>query len=107
MMWIEVDPADIPVSAFEPPKADPSFELSIAPNPVASMAQLSATFEGGNPVLVEIFDLVGNLVQQQRLSQNSAGRQTFSLPVQHLQAGTYMVRVSEGGRFGVAKLLKM
>jgi hypothetical protein len=107
MMWIEVDPADIPVSAFEPPKADPVFELALAPNPVASTAQLSATFEGGSPVLVEIFDLMGNVVQQQCFSQNGAGRQTLTLPVQNLPAGTYMVRVSEGGRFGVAKLLKM
>jgi len=103
---IEVS-VDSIVSVFNPPAPDLSFELSLAPNPVSSVAQLSATFEGNAPALVEVFDLTGKLVQQYRLPQNGTGRQTLTLPVQHLQNGTYSVRVTQGGRFGIAKLVKI
>lgn len=107
--WFEVPTDSIPafVSVFNPPSADPSFELVIAPNPVTSVAQLSATFEGSGPALVEVFDVMGKLVQQYRLPQNGTGRQTLTLPVHNLQTGTYSVRVTQGGRFGIAKLLKI
>jgi hypothetical protein len=107
IMWVEVEPADIPVSIFNPPSPDLSFDLLISPNPAASVAQLTANFEGSAPALIEVFDLMGNLVQQYRLPQNGTGRQTMTLPVQNLQTGTYMIRVTQGGRFGIAKLLKI
>ena len=107
--FFEVPVDSIPafVSVFNPPAADPAFDLSISPNPAASTVQLSATFEGNAPALVEVFDLVGKLVQQFRLPQNGTGRQTLTLPVQHLPVGTYAVRVTQDGRFGIAKLLKI
>lgn len=107
--WFEVPTDDIPafVGAFNPPGADPAFDLSLSPNPASSSVQLSATFDGSTPALVEVFDLMGNLVQQYRLPQNGTGRQTLTLPVQQLHAGTYAVRVTQGGRFGIAKLLKI
>jgi hypothetical protein len=107
--FIEVPTDSIPafVGVFNPPAADPAFDLAISPNPVASSVQLSATFDGNSPALVEVFDLVGNLVQQYRLPQNGTGRQTLTMPVQNLPVGTYAVRVTQGGRFGIAKLLKI
>ncbi|GAB4486975.1 MAG: hypothetical protein OHK0019_01450 [Saprospiraceae bacterium] len=106
MQFIEVS-VDSIVSVFNPPSPDLSFDLSLAPNPVSSVAQLSATFKGNSPALVEVFDLTGKLVQQYRLPQNGTGRQTLTLPVQYLQNGTYSVRVTQGGRFGIAKLVKI
>lgn len=105
--FFEVPVDAIPVSVFNPPVADPALDLAIWPNPAATTIQLSATFEGNSPALVEVFDLVGNLVQQYRLPQNGTGRQTLTVPVQFLQTGTYIVRVTQEGRFGIAKLLKI
>lgn len=107
--WFEVPTDDIPafVGAFDPPSADPAFDLALSPNPASSSVLLSATFDGSAPAQVEVFDLMGNLVQQYRLPQNGTGRQALTLPVQHLQAGTYAVRVTQGGRFGITKLLKI
>lgn len=106
MMWVEVDPADIPVGVLEAPKADPAFDISIAPNPAVSVAQLTVTLSGDGAALVEVFDLLGKRVLQNRVPNTGAGAQTLNLPVQHLQTGIYHVRVTEGSRFGIAKLLK-
>ncbi|HRI59294.1 MAG TPA: T9SS type A sorting domain-containing protein [Saprospiraceae bacterium] len=107
--WFAVPTDDIPafVSVFNPPAADEAFDLVLSPNPAATSVQLSATFEGNNPAIVEVFDAMGRLVQQYRLPQNGAGRQTLTVPVQQLQTGTYSVRVTQDGRFGITKLLKI
>lgn len=107
--WFEVPTAAIPdfVSVFNPPAADAGFDLALTPNPASAVVHLSATFEGETPALVEIFDLTGSRVQQFRLPQNGTGRQTLAVPVQNLQAGTYSVRVTQGNRFGIVKLLKI
>lgn len=107
LLWVEVDPADIPTGIVESPKPDPALALSLAPNPATSLVQLSGTFAGdGGTIAVEIFDLMGRRVQQNSFASSGAGRQTLNIPVQHLQAGTYYMRVMEGKRFDIAKLLK-
>lgn len=106
IMWVEVDPANVPVGVLEAPRPDPSFALSLAPNPAASVVQLTVTLSGDGAALVEVFDMLGRRVLQNSIANNNAGSQTVSLPVQHLQTGTYQVRVRENGRFGIAKLLK-
>src|SRR5690606_8591974 len=58
MMWVEVEPADIPVGVLEAPKPDPAFDISIAPNPAVSVAQLTVTLSGEGNALVEVFDLL-------------------------------------------------
>ncbi len=106
--FIEVPLDSIPafVGVFNPPAPDASFDLQLAPNPAATVTQLSATLTGNEPALVEIIDLNGRLARQFRLPVNGSGRQILSLPVQNLAAGVYSVRVSQSGRFGVTKLLK-
>lgn len=112
MNWIEVDTSVLPrsplVGISEPKGLDPAFALKISPNPVTSMAQLSATLRGAGPARVEVFDLYGKRVQELLFPVgNGAGRQHLSLPVQNLQNGTYFVRVSEGTRFSFEKFVKM
>ena len=106
MMWVEVAPTDIPTGILETPKPAPAFALGISPNPATSAVQLSATLSGEGVVLIEIFDLLGKRVLQNRMPNTGAGDQILNLPLQNLQAGIYQVRVTEGNRFGIAKLLK-
>lgn len=107
MIWVAVDKDSIPqalVGTFEPAKADPAFALRISPNPASTTAYLSAQLTGTASTRVEMFDLLGRPVQQMELGTVS-GVQSIPLSLQNLPAGTYWVRVTEGGRFGVTKLL--
>ena len=107
--WFEV-PTDA-IAAFvdvnDPAASASAFELALTPNPVSTVAQLAATFDSNAPVVVEIFDMTGQRVQQQRLPAGGTGRQMLGLPVQNLSAGTYFVRVTQNGQAGMVKLLKV
>lgn len=109
--WFEVDADSLPPSppvnsVFDPQGADPSFALRVSPNPVSSAAVLSATLRGDGAARAEVFDLLGNRLQELRFGFGD-GRQQVNLPVAQLPAGTYFVRVTEGQRFGIEKFVKM
>ncbi|MCC6411268.1 MAG: T9SS type A sorting domain-containing protein [Saprospiraceae bacterium] len=105
--WVEIDNDSVPayVNNFEPARPDATFEISLSPNPVSSVTQLSATFQGSDNASIEVFDAFGRMVYNQRLSTQS-GRQTFLLPVQHLTTGAYIVRVQEGSNFATVRMVK-
>ncbi len=107
IVFVAVDKDSIPqalVGTLEPAKADAGFDLRVTPNPASSTAVLSAQLSGTAPARVEVFDLLGRPVQQLDLG-TVGGQQSVQLSVQQLPAGTYWVRVTEGGRFGITKLL--
>ncbi len=107
MTFVSIDKQDIAqavVGTFEQPKADPTFVLHLLPNPATTTARLSVQLTGTAPARVEVFDLLGRSVQAIDLG-TVAGRQSVELGVQRLAAGVYWVRVTEGARFGVTKLV--
>lgn len=106
LLWIEVPPTDIPgtVGTFAPPSPSASMNLMLSPNPATESTLLSATLSGEGDVTVEIFDLMGRRVFQNNLPAVE-GRQGLVVPVQHLTAGTYWVRLSEGTQFDIAKMV--
>ncbi len=107
MTWVAVDKADIPqalVGTFERPQPDPAFALEIKPNPATTTARLSARMTGTAPARVEVFDVLGRSVQVMSLG-TVAGQQSVDVGVQHLATGVYWVRVTEGARFGMTKLV--
>lgn len=109
--WFEVVADSLPPSppvnsVFSPKGADPAFALKVSPNPASASAVLSASLRGDGPARAEVFDLLGNRVQELRFGFGE-GRQSLSLPVSQLPAGTYFVRVTEGQRFGIEKFVKM
>ncbi|MBX2889408.1 MAG: T9SS type A sorting domain-containing protein [Saprospiraceae bacterium] len=105
--WFEVPTDFLTNSIFDLPQADAAFDLALSPNPATSTTQLSAHLTGDAPAMVEVFDSFGRLAQQYRFPSNGHERQTMTLPVQHLPIGIYAVRVTQGGRFGIVKLLRM
>jgi hypothetical protein len=104
LLWVEVNPLEIPGTSGTLSPKNPELALSITPNPASSNALLTAHFSGKDDVMVEIFDLMGRRVYQSNLTA-AAGRQVISLPVQNLLSGSYWVRVTEGNQFGITKLL--
>ncbi len=110
MNWFEIDTSAMPpsptVGVFEPKNADPAFALKVSPSPASSVAVLSATLRGDGAARAEVFDLMGNRVQELRFGTGE-GRQQIYLSVAQLPSGTYFVRVTEGQRFGIEKFVKM
>ena len=107
IMWVSVEKDSIAqalVGTFEAPQADPTFAMRLMPNPATTLARLVLQLAGTAPARVEVFDVLGRPVQRLELD-TAAGQQGLDLDVQHLAAGMYWVRVMEGARFGVTKLV--
>lgn len=101
LLWIELDKSEIPTTnTFSP--ITPSLEVRISPNPASEQAFLTANVEANTDVLVEIFDLMGQRVFQNKLSPQE-GTNTLTLPAKNLPNGTYWVRVTQGRQFGITK----
>lgn len=107
MMWVAVEKDSIAqalVGTFEAPQADPTFAMRLAPNPATTTARLSLQLAGTAPARVEVFDVLGRPVQRLELG-TVTGQRAVDLSAAQLAAGTYWVRVTEGARFGVTKLV--
>jgi hypothetical protein len=65
---------------------------------------LSANLTGSGEVVVEIFNMMGSRVFQSNMN-STQGRQSLVLPTQNLLSGTYWVRVTEGSKFDITKLV--
>lgn len=59
--------------------------LLLSPNPATNMLYVQAT--GNEPVTIQIADVTGHILQQQKISLN--GNTSFSVNVQQLPAGNY------------------
>lgn len=75
-------------------------QVRFYPNPVESVL-LVELLEAG-PAEVQLYDLQGRLLQTHLLQ----GAQAHSLDVQSLHAGMYLVRVQQGGKLKVYKMVK-
>jgi hypothetical protein len=72
------------------------------PNPVSSMLYLNLP-EGSAGAMIEIRDVAGRIVLSSRLANES---NTSGIPVNHLKAGVYIVRVEAPGVSRVEKIVK-
>ncbi len=97
--------------AFEFPTGssnDPAYqplELQIAPNPAGAQARVSFESETSGTAAVEVFDLYGKMVYNQR-NPVGTGAQMLQFMTEQWPAGTYLVRVLNGRQMGTAKLVK-
>lgn len=83
-----------------------AFDLSVAPNPARDFIQLTTNLTPSNNYQVEIYNLNGQLMQQQ-LSPFSAGEQNATIPVSSLTGGIYIIRVSNGREAANLKFVKL
>lgn len=77
--------------------------LNIYPNPASDMFTLSLPKESKLPLTVEIFDLLGSSVSKQ--SNLLAGKLEYSLPIDGLKNGIYLVKVSMNQTVKTVKLV--
>jgi len=92
-VWIE---ADLNTTAIDDRTAVGTFD--VFPNP--AMDQITVLLEGMGLVAYAILDTQGRLVQEGRLS-----RERSTVPVGHLQRGTYILRLDQGGAISQARVV--
>lgn len=80
-----------------------SFE--VYPNPATSIASVEFTLENKDDVTVEVFSKVGTLVYSNSAPSLSAGEHSFSIPVDGLSKGLYMVNIRTGAGSVMKKLV--
>ena len=79
----------------ENPVLDGNSSLVAYPNPVDATLNVEFTqSESFSTILVS--DLLGRLVQQQKVEANGTGLQKASLDVSQLQPGSYLLQVLDG-----------
>jgi PKD repeat protein len=78
--------------------------LVLVPNPAEDMAQ--AIFNStGERIQMDLLDVTGRLVRAIYQGQAAAGQQRMDVAVGDLQGGVYFVRMMQGGRSEVARLV--
>lgn len=77
--------------------------LSIYPNPASGMFTLSLPKESKMPLSIEIFNLLGSSVTKQ--SNLAAGKLEYALPIEGLEKGIYLVKVSMNQSVKTVKLV--
>ncbi|MCR5886914.1 T9SS type A sorting domain-containing protein [Hymenobacter sp. J193] len=80
--------------------------IALYPNPTGANASLQLTgLRGTEPVQVEVFNSVGQLMQRHRIAP-AGGVGTCLLPVQQLRSGVYTVRLSTSAGTSMQRLVR-
>jgi len=74
--------------------AETNIDVNIYPNPVADLAQIHYKLDKAGDVEFQIFDLQGRMVKLITLNNMSAGDNDYSIEVDDLQSGAYMIRMN-------------
>jgi hypothetical protein len=81
--------------------------LSIYPTPATDAIQIEVELLSGSPVIIEVFDAVGRLVENRPTVFQSAGTHVHVLDTSSLTSGAYFVRVSAGRVFQTGTFIKL
>ncbi len=84
--------SNVIVDTEETPEASAS-ALRAFPNPASGAATVAVTLDRAQAVTLTVHDLLGREVATLASGETAAGETRFALPVQSLQAGTYLVRL--------------
>jgi len=71
-------------------------EISVYPNPVVNQGFISFTLLENNPVTIEIFNSIGQLVNKNEKGMMNPGMYDFELETKGLNKGVYFVKVNIG-----------
>jgi hypothetical protein len=81
-------------------------KISVYPNPFNQNIITEFYLDGNNQTNIEIFDLSGRLLYEMHL-QTRSGKNTISLPLEHISDGTYIIHVKTSDRIlGIQKIIK-
>lgn len=87
------------------PLALPAVDVRLYPNPASSSANITLHLISDAQIAIEIFDLSGRSCMPPERMKLLAGSQTFTIPLQQLLPGFYVVRIHVGDLVVNRKLL--
>lgn len=79
--------------------AENALQAKLYPNPTSDWFELLINFEETNDLVVEVYDMLGNLVMTESKGQFGVGETTVRIDAQDLEIGNYVVQVISGSRF--------
>jgi GEVED domain/Secretion system C-terminal sorting domain/Fibronectin type III domain len=80
--------------------------LSVYPNPFTDRIQLDFELQKASPVLIQLYNLNGQLVQVLQSDQLSTGEQRIELLTAELSAGMYLIQLATEEDVVIRKLVK-
>ncbi|MCO5251518.1 MAG: DUF1501 domain-containing protein [Candidatus Kapabacteria bacterium] len=83
----------------------PQAHLSVYPNPVVNRAFINHTFDGTSAAKCSILDYTGRLLFESNI--NIINGNAIELDLSQFPSGTYIVKISNGKKFGTIKLMKI
>jgi hypothetical protein len=82
-----------------------SVDVTMYPNPVNGQATLSFNLNESSNVSYQVFDLTGRMVMNQGLGRFAEGEHQVSFNAENLSAGSYILRLNQGGSTASVKFL--
>ncbi len=106
--WVDVNKDSIPVFIVDTytPVGVKKLEISIAPNPVSDILNISAVLPGAEPARIQVIDMTGRVVLEQYMAAAYLSKGNV-LPIAQLQPGVYQVVVTQKGYAGTQKVVKI
>lgn len=106
MMWIGVDPTEIPTDVSDV-AAEPVV-MNISPNPAnGDGILLNFNLESGGETLVQLIDIRGSVVQTVHAGALGAGPNQIRINTAGRADGVYFVRLQAGRQSGIKKIVLM
>ncbi|MEP7235644.1 MAG: T9SS type A sorting domain-containing protein, partial [Ignavibacteriota bacterium] len=96
----------IPAISKVETSTNPKTTLSIIPNPISSLAEISYSLENSGIVSLEIYDELGRIVASQISNQRQEiGKHNISVDMKNLSSGIYHCRLRTGGDDKISKFV--
>lgn len=83
------------------------FNVTAFPNPCIEYTEFSFELTENSDVMIEIFNLNGQLIKQFKVDNMSPGSQTIQFNARSIKSGIYTYRVSGSGALSYGKLIKL
>jgi len=80
--------------------------ISISPNPVLTSAQISYDLDSDGKVRLEIYNIMGQKVNEPVNTYQLAGKNILDLPLDYLEKGHYLIKISTTDQTYLSKFIK-
>ena len=89
----------------ETPSVNTAVNVNIYPNPVVNQATVNFELKESNMVSYQVFDMTGRMVMSQNLGRLAEGQHQVNISAENLSSGSYILRLSQGGKNETVKFM--
>ena len=92
-------------SVPETPSVNSTVNVNIYPNPVVNQATVNFELKESNMVSYQVFDMTGRMLMSQNLGHLAEGQHQVNISAENLSSGSYILRLSQGGKNETVKFM--